>query len=888
MQIGARLGAYEVIAKLGEGGMGEVYRARDLRLDREVAVKILPESFARDPDRLMRFDREAKTLAALNHPHIAQVHGLEESPDGTRALVMELVEGEDLAERLTRGPLPLDEALPIARQIAEALEAAHDAGIIHRDLKPANVKVRADGKVKVLDFGLARIVDASGAGGAGRSGGTEHSPTITSPAMTKMGMILGTAAYMAPEQAKGKVVDRRADIWSFGCVLYEMLTGARPFDGEDVTEILGAIVKTEPDWSRVAETTPPPIAALMRRCLQKDPRRRQQHMGDARIEIEEALEAPLLPAGAGRARARTAYVPWAVAVLASAAALVMSLWPSSSDSPAAPVLRVDITTPPVMNFSQIADFALSPDGRFIAFVAGSQTAPISVRTLESGDVRQLPGTDGAAQLFWSPDSRTVGFFAGGHLMRVELAGGAPATIARSVGVSLGATWNRDGTILFGRFGPVGQLSPVMRVSASGGAPSTVTESTVAVPFHSYPQFLPDGDRFIFASVGQDGPAELRIGVLSTGTSQVFMPSSPYYVQVLAPDRVVYLREGELRVQRIDLQRASLLGEPETVATGVPENSAGRGAFSVSSDGTLAYRAGSVSTELVWFDRAGRMLGRAAEPDAARQVVGARVSPDGTRIALDRMVLGNRDVWVLDTARGSLTRLTSDPGADGLPVWSPDGQRLAYESLRQGVWNLYVRPASGQAAEERLQESPQHQIPLDWSNDGDFLLYTEGTRGVLADGDLFALPMRGAARTPLPIATTAFQEKDGRFSPDGRWVAYETSHSGRPEIVVQSFPDPSAGAVQVSVQGGSTPRWSADGRELYYMADDGTLMAAEVKASGTRFEAGVPRALFRSSALNWFGYFQFEVDRAGRFLMSVVSQAPPIRLLLNWKPGATNR
>ena len=883
LQPGASIGPYRVLASLGAGGMGEVYRARDLALDRDVAIKVLPASFAGDADRLMRFEREAKTLASLNHPHIAQLYGLERST-ATSALIMELVEGEDLAARIARSPIPPDDAFAIARQIAEALEAAHEAGIVHRDLKPANIKVRDDGTVKVLDFGLAK------AGGAGRAGGDEafHSPTITSPAMTMQGVILGTAAYMSPEQAKGKAVDRRADIWAFGCVLYELLTGARAFDGEDTTEILGAIVKTEPDWSRLPGATAPRIVALVRRCLQKDPRRRQQHIGDARIEIEEAAETPFLPASAGSGvRRGPAYIPWAVAVLASAAVLVMALGPSSSESPGPPVLRVDITTPPVMNFNQIADFALSPDGRVIAFVAGSQTAPISVRTLESGDVRQLPGTDGAAQLFWSPDSRTIGFLAGGNLMRVELAGGAPAAIARSVGVSLGATWNRDGTILFGRFGPVAQGSPLMRVSASGGAPSTVTESTVAGDFHSYPQFLPDGDRFIFASVGKDGPAELRIGVLSTATSQVFMPSSPYYVQVLAPDRVVYLREGELRVQRIDVQRASLLGEPETVATGVPENSLGRGAFSVSSDGTLAYRAGSVPTELVWFDRAGRMLGRAAEPDAARQVVGARVSPDGTRIALDRMVQDNRDVWLLDTARGSLTRLTSDPGADGLPVWSPDGQRLAYESLRQGVWNLYVRPASGQAAGVRLQESSQHQIPLDWSNDGDFLLYSESTRGVLADGDLFALPMRGAARTPLPIATTAFQEKDGRFSPDGRWVAYETTHSGRPEIVVQSFPDASAGAVQVSVQGGSTPRWSADGRELYYMADDGSLMAAEVKASGKRFEASVPRALFRSSALNWFGYFQFEVDRAGRFLMSVVAQAPPIRLLLNWKPGGTN-
>ena len=746
----------------------------------------------------------------------------------------------------------------------------------------------------MLDFGLAKVGLPAVAPPGAKAGGDEvvDSPTFTSPAVTMQGVILGTAAYMAPEQAKGKPVERRADIWAFGCVLYEMLTGTRAFDGEDTTEILGAIVKTAPDWSRLPLNTPPRIAALVRRCLQKDPRRRQQHIGDARIEIEEAAQTPELQSSvvAHGARRRAAYLPWAIAALATVVALVMALRSATIDSPPAPVMRVDITTPPVMSLGQVADFALSPDGRFIAFVAGSSNAPIAVRTLETGEVRPLPGTEGATRPFWSPDSRSVGFFAAGSLMRSELTGAAPALIARNVGEFVrAATWGRDGTILFDG------TRLLMRVPATGGQPVPMTGLTTGDGAaagegvaHLFPQFLPDGDQFLFTRYAADDRGELRIGALSTGGSQGLLRVPSGYAQFLPPDRVVYLHEGELRAQRIDVPQKSLVGAPETLAVGVPATGAGGGAFSASAAGILAYRTGGLATELAWFDRAGRRLSRAAEPDAAEQVIGARLSPDGTRIALDRFVAGNRDVWVLDSARGSLTRLTADSVAAGLPVWSPDGQRIAYESLRSGAWNLYVRASAGQGAEERLQESSKSQIPLDWSRDGRFLLYVEGATAAMVDGDLFALPMTGSTRTPLPIATSRFPENGGRFSPDGRWVAYETTQSGRPEIVVQPFPDPSTGAVQVSVQGGSTPRWRADGRELYFMAPDATLMAVEVTASGNRFDAAVPRALFRSTALNWFGWFQYDVDASGRFLMSVATDAaPPIRLLLNWKPGGTN-
>ena len=879
---GTRLGAYEITAPLGAGGMGEVYRARDSKLKREVAIKVLPADVANDRERLARFQREAEVLASLNHPHIAHVYGVEEN-----ALVMELVDGEDLSQRISRGPIPIDEALPIAKQIAEALEAAHEAGIVHRDLKPANVKIRPDGTVKVLDFGLAKSSQRSGIGDQG-SGSLANSPTITSPAMTMHGVILGTAAYMAPEQAKGRAVDRRADIWAFGCVLFEMLTGARAFDGEDTTEILGAIVKSEPDWSALSPSMPYPITALIKRCVQKDLRKRQQHIGDARLELDEALTRAPGNVASPAIGVRTGYLPWSIAAVLATALVTAAVmgWPWPQESPAVFPMRVDIVTPPLSTPIQVLNFALSPDGRRLAFLAGVQSAPISIRSIETGETRELPGTNGAAQLFWSPDGRSIGFVLGTKLMRLDLDAAAPVTIA-DVALPGGADWHTDGTILY-----VPTYGPVLRVSASGGTPTPLTTLADGETLHAAPRMLPDGEHYLylaasFRTTSSTAKVELFLGSLKGGPARrvaTQLSQAAVNYEVLPANWLLSWFDGELRAQQLDIDRAALVGEPVRVASGVISRpSEFQAAFHAADTGVIAYRTSDVTRQLAWFDRAGRVLELVGKPDSD-QLVAATVSPDGTRIALDRGVAGNRDVWMRDVARGTVSRITSHASDEGTPIWSPDGTRIAFESRRDGRFQLYVMPATGSGPEERLQESTHDQWPLDWSRDGRFLLYIDST--TFLNGDLFALPLTGADRTPIPIATTTFSEMTGSFSPDGRWVAYQTARSGREEVVVQSFPNPSQ-SMQISSAGGRTPRWSAGGNELFFVAPDGMLMVASIAATTTGVKAGTPSVLFQTGLGDYAGIRQFDIDRNGRFLMDMGNQsAPPIRLLLNWKPGVS--
>ncbi len=904
---GTRIGPYEVAGPLGAGGMGEVYRATDGNLKRQVAIKVLPASVAGDADRLARFQREAEVLAALNHPNIAQIFGLEKTPHFT-ALVMELVEGDDLSQRIARfrAPgatarqtgMPLDEALPIAKQIAEALEAAHEQGIIHRDLKPANIKVRSDGTVKVLDFGLAKALDVHPA-----SATADNSPTITSPAqMTGVGVILGTAAYMAPEQAKGRPVDRRADIWAFGVVLFEMLTGQRVFAGENVSDTLANVLKTDPAWERLPADVPARIRQVLRSCLQRDAKQRLGDMQSVRLALEGAFEtaaSPATPTPTASSRGR----PPRMAALAVMAALVAGLavpalrYLRQAPPPAPPEMRVEITTPAT---DVPLQFALSPDGRSLVFVAsGDGPSRLWLRPLDQTEARPLAGTEGAAVPFWSPDSRSIGFFAAGNLLRLDVAGGAPQVLATLTGLTSSGSWSADGTILFSRQA----ADRLWRVAATGGEPVAVTSlDPPRQVSHRAPHFLPDGRQFLFYAQGPPETMGIYLGSLDGGTPTRLMASDSAGA-FLPPDQVVFVRQGTLVARRLDLARGALTGDPVTLADRVGVDEFARGGFAVSGAGPVAYRAaGGASRQLTWFDRTGKAMGTAGEPDATTLRY-PELSPDGRRVAMDRTVQGNQDIWLQDLIRGGRTRLTFDTALDINPVWSPDGMRIALASNRTGVFDLYLKPSNGSGAEARLVNSPNTKQPQDWSADGRWLVYYENNP--TTGRDLWALDMtspdRPSARsgrpepveghTPRVVADTRAEELLAQLSPDGRWVVYQTNESGRFEVVVQPFPD-AGGKWQVSTAGGVAPRWRADGKELYFLAPDATLMAVPVTAAGASFEAGTPVALFPTRIVGGGNVTvnrpQYAVARDGRFLINQPvgdGTAAPITLILNWNPDA---
>ncbi len=884
---GTRFGVYEVTAAIGEGGMGQVYLATDTMLGRQVAIKILPDAFAADPDRVARFEREAKTLASLNHPHIAAIYAVEKSAV-RHALVMELVEGDDLSQRIARGAIPLDEALPIAKQIAEALEAAHEQGIIHRDLKPANIKVRPDGTVKVLDFGLAKAMEPTGA----LSASVSMSPTITTPAMTQAGIILGTAAYMAPEQARGRAVDRRADIWSFGVVLYEMLSGQRAFKGEDTTDTIAAVVNKEPDWAALPANTPAPIRKLLRRCLEKDRQRRLTDAGVARLEIEEALASPLAIESAVTASARSSTprrrLAWFVATAAvlAAAALAIPAVRYLRQTPL-PETRVDIVTPAT---DQPTSFALAPDGRQIVFVAaGDGASRLWLRSLATTTAQPLAGTEGATYPFWAPDSRSVAFFAGGELKRLDLGGGTPKTLAPALSGS-GGTSNADGVILFAP----SSFGPLMRVSAAGGATAAVTTLGPRQSGHRWPHQLPDGRRFLFYVFGTPDTAGVYLGALDGSAPTRLTPADGAGVY-LPSGWLLWVRAGALVAQRLGLAEAALIGEPVTVADGVAVDGTFRSAVSVSATGLVAYRTSVGSQrQLTWVDRSGAALGTVGAPDGSG-LSHPRVSPDGRRVAVYRTVQGNSDIWLLDGARAS--RFTFDAALDERPLWSPDGTRLVFRSNRTGQFDLYQKLASGAGVEEPLVPSDQTKSPYSWSADGRFLLYL--ILDPQANADLWVVPMMGD-RTPSVFLETPYRETYGVFSPDGQWVAYQSDESGRPDIYVRPFVPPDAarratgaavGQWQVSTAGGVFPAWRPDGRELYYLNAAGAMMAAPITVTGATLEPGAPVALFPTriygGGVDAQQGRQYDVARDGRFLINTEldSADTPITLLQNWNPEA---
>jgi serine/threonine-protein kinase len=848
---GTRLGSYEIVSAIGAGGMGEVYRATDTNLGRQVAIKVLPDAFAQDPERVARFEREAKTLASLNHPNIAIIHGLEKS-QGTYALVMELVEGEDLSQRIARGPIPLDEALPIAKQIAEALEAAHEQGIIHRDLKPANIKLRLDGTVKVLDFGLAKALDRGSS-----AIDAAQSPTLTSPAlMTGVGVLLGTAAYMSPEQARGKAVDKRSDIWSYGCVLYEMLTACRAFQGDEVSITLAAVMMKEPHWNRVPATVPSGVRRLLRSCLEKDSKHRLQAIGDARVEIERVLrgvpEDAITPAMPSSVPLWRGALPWAAlaSVFGLALLAVLIVWPPWRTAASAPPVRLEAAVgadASIVNFQ--ASLAVSPDGALLAVAAqGSQGVPeLYVRRL--GDLRATPlaGTAGARDPFFSPDGKWIGFFAGGRLKKIAVMGGAPVTLADAPD-DRGGTWAEDGSIVFQS---AGLSTGLMRVSSAGGTPARLTTLRTGEAVHRWPQVLPGGTAVLYtahSSVTGLDDATIVIQPLPSGEPKVVLRGG-YYGRYLQSGHLVYVLHGTLFAASFDLARLELTGQPVPVIEDIaayPGGSAGGLAgsaqFASTNSGTAVYLAGeSLVNEapLQWMDHTGNVTALRAAP---ANWTSPRVSPDGRRIAID-MLTAQPDVFVYEWARDTLTRLTFDPNSDLKPVWTPDSQRIVFRSNRDKDLNLYWLRADGSGDVQRLTESQNIQTPVSWHPSGKFLAFYEGSPQTA--NDLMILPMGGEEASgwkpgkPTVFLRTPFSELEPVFSPDGQWIAYQSNESGRFEVYVRPFPGP-GGKWQISTEGGWAPTWSRTRSEIFYASPDNRLMVAPYRIERDAFTADRPR------------------------------------------------
>jgi serine/threonine-protein kinase len=847
LKAGARVGPYELLGELGAGGMGEVYRARDTKLGRDVAIKVLADAFTLDPERLARFKREARLLAALNHPHIGAIYGVEEadpspgSGPAVRALVLELVEGETLADRIAKGPIPLDEALPIAKQIAEALEAAHEHGIIHRDLKPANIKVRADGTVKVLDFGLAKALDPSPS-----ATDVSQSPTITSPAATRMGVIMGTAAYMSPEQAHGKAVDKRADIWAFGCVLYEMLTGTHAFAGDDVTDTLATVLKSDPDWSGLPADTPLAIRKLLRRCLEKDPRRRLPDIGSARLEIDDAQPRPSehvvptpKPHPSGWRRVVALATPALVGSLVTGTAVWLVTRPVS---PAAPrVMRTTITPSAAAPLTIVGggrDLAIAPDGLRLVYVASNATQ-LLVRRLDQLVPTALTGLGVPLQPVFSPDGQWIAFFDGNAaLKKVAVTGGPAVMLSPTKNAGGGATWSPDDTIIFATVAP---STGLLRVGASGGEPEVLTtpDDAQGEVDHGWPEVLPGGDAVLFTVFMNGGIEQAQVAVLDLRTrSRRVLLRGGSHAQYVAPGYLIYAVAGTLRAVAFDLARREVTGSPVPVVEDVVIKPFGAVDASVAADGTLVYvRGGPVGTPrrtLVWVDRRGREEAAAAPARGYRY---PRLSPDGMKVAVEVQEEQGSDIWIWDLARQALTRFTFDPAQDIYPVWTPNGRRLAFRSTRAMPANVFWQAADGTGAVERLTETPNEQAPYAFSPDGTRLVLRED--GPKTGGDLVVLALDGERRVTSLIQTT-FNERNGEISPDGRWLAYESDESGQEEIYVRPFPDVNGGHWQVSTGGGSEPLWARSGRELFYRGSDTALLGVAVAVEGSAsFRTGKP-------------------------------------------------
>jgi eukaryotic-like serine/threonine-protein kinase len=873
LAVGTKLGSFEIVGPLGTGGMGEVYRARDAKLGRDVAIKVLPPSFASDPDRLTRFTREARLLAALNHPHIATIHGLEDA-GGAPAIVMELVEGPTLADTLAHrargvahGRLPLDEALAIAGQIADALDTAHGKGIVHRDLKPANLKFTADGQVKVLDFGLAM---ASGDPHGG--GDLSHLPTVFSSDV-RDNRIVGTPAYMSPEQTRGYPVDKSADIWAFGCVLFEMIAGRTAFAGDTVSDTIVAILERSPDWSALPAETPAHIRQVLGRCVQKDPKRRWRDIADVRIALEDAAttapprDAP--HAARGRGRERLAWAAMAVVAATAAAAVTMAL----RKPPVLPEVRFDVPYPTTIA-ADFAQLALSPDGQqLLAAPTAANPTPLWLRPLSSTSGRTLPGTEGASFPFWSPDGKSIGFFADNKLKRFDVDSQAVSILADAPNARGGA-WHADGTILFAPR-PVGPLS---RISASGGEPTILTRLEEGQNDHRAPFILPGGQRFLYYSRGKPQVRGVWVARVDGSEPRRLLDADAAAVYA-ASGHLLFVRNGELLAQRFDATSLALDGEAFRLASGISVSpGVSLASLTASPAGPIAYGTGSIRrTQFAWFDQTGKRL-ESVGPADETNLANLALSADGGRIAFSRGVGSNWDVWVMDM-RGTMSRLTTGLAFESNPLWSPDGRTVLYNS---GPSIIVSRGASDGSAEEQLLRDRTMLLPSDVSRDGRVLLYS---RGAELSMDLWYLSLIGD-RTPHPYLEGPFHERDGQFSTDGKWVAYVSNETGRNEIYVQPFPG-SGGRVQVTTGGGQQPRWAPRGTQLYYVAADQRLTTVPIAFSQAGASVGQPVPLFRIEFENNFlARQQYAISPDGqRILANAATDAlePPwTTVIVNWQ------